>query len=313
MAPALRTLLGRADYDESICEDENAWLCNQFGVARQTDWPVAPIAMLGAALAPGDNFCLRADPVHLQVDRDRLILTVPETLSISETEASTLVAALNRHFAADHFSFVAAEPHRWYLKTPRPARVVTRSLSRVAGSDIDRLLPEGDEKLAWHRIFNEVQMVLHEHQVNQERELRGAQPINSLWFSGGGILPHAKTDFDAVIASSALGRGLAKLADIPLAPAEHAAELSARHVLIELCDAETASLRLDPEVWKHAIEAMDERWFAELVNLLRTGRVRRLVICTVAAGRYLRWSISRRHLWRLWRSPASLAGPLREA
>jgi hypothetical protein len=308
VAPALRTLLGRANFEEAACEDEDAWLCQRFGVARQLDWPVAPIAMLGTAVAPGKDFWVRADPVHLQVNRDQLTLTVPDKLSISEAEASTLVAALNRHFSADQFTFLAAEPDRWYLRTPRPARIVTHGLSRVAGRDIDRLLPEGEEKLAWHRLFNEIQMVLHDHQVNEEREVRGAPPINSLWFSGGGILPRAQTDFRAVIASSALARGLSNLADIPVTPvAEGIAEFNAEHVLIELRAAEAASMRLDPAVWKHSIEVMDQTWFAPMLTALRSGRIRRLVIATVAEGRELRWSVNRKQLfWRVWRVPAKL-------
>jgi hypothetical protein len=314
VAPALRKLLGRADYEETLCGNEDAWLCQQFGVARQIDWPVAPIALLGTARNPGQDFWLRADPVHLQVNRDQLILTAPEGLSISDTEASSMVAALNHHFAADHFSFVAPEADRWYLRTPGPARIVTQSLSQVAGRDIDGLLPDGEDKLAWHRFFNEVQMVLHEHPVNEERELRGVPPINSLWFSGGGILPRACADFNAVIASSALARGLSNLADIPLRPAvQNIAELNADHVLIELRAAETASMRLDPTAWKHTIEVMHQRWFAPMVSSLRRGHSRRLFIATVHRQRALRWSITRKQLlWRVWRSTATLAGPVRD-
>lgn len=312
VAPALQTLLGRADSADTICENEDAWLCQRFGVARQIDWPVAPIAMLGTGGVPGEHFWLRADPVHLQVNRDQLILTAPDGLSISDTEASSIVTALNHHFAADHFSFVAAEPDRWYLKIPRPARIVTHSLSQVAGRDIDGFLPDGEDKLAWHKVFNEVQMVLHDHPVNQERELRGAPPINSLWFSGGGTLPRAHTDFDAVIASSSLARGISNLADIPLMPAtQNITELNADQVLIEIRGAETASLQLDPAVWKHAIEVMDQHWFAPMVAALRSGHSSRLYIATVHRRRALCWSITRKQLlWRVWRSAATLAGPV---
>jgi hypothetical protein len=314
-APALQTLLGRADWDETICENEDAWLCQRFGVARQVDWPVAPIAMLGTARPPEEHFWLRADPVHLQVNRDQLILTVPDSLSISDTEASSIVTALNDHFSGDHFSFVAAEPDRWFLRTPRPARIVTHSLSQVAGRDIDGFLPEGEDKLAWHKFFNEVQMALHDHPVNMERELRGAPPINSLWFSGGGILPRAHTDFDAVIASSALARGLSNLADIPAMPATvNIAELDVEHVLIELRAAETASLQLDPAAWKHTIGVMDQSWFAPMFAALRSGHSRQLFIATVHRRRALRWSITRKQsLWRVWRSPATLTSPVDHA
>jgi hypothetical protein len=312
--PALRTLLGRSDYGESGCDDEQAWLCEQFGVPRQADWPSAPIELFGAGMPAGEDFCLSADPVHLQVYRDQLILLAPETLSITDDEAASLCTALNRHFATDHFTFLAPQPHRWYLKTAQPARIRTHGLSRVIGHDVDRMLPEGEDRLAWHRLFNEVQMVLHAHRVNEERSQRGALPINSLWFSGGGTLSRASTSFQAVIGSSALAHGLSMLTEIPFTAADQGiAAISANDVLIELRDATTGSMRLDAIAWKEALENLEQRWFAPLVELMKKGRMRQLVIATVDNGRSYRWSVSRMNLRRWWRSAASIASPTRRA
>lgn len=313
IVPALRTLTGRSDAGESGCDDEQAWLCEQFGVPRQADWPSAPIALFGAGMPPGKDFWLSADPVHLQVNRDQLILLAPEILSITDAEAASLCAALNRHFATDHFTFLAPQPHRWYLKTAQPARIHTSGLSRAIGHDIDRMLPEGEDRLAWHRIFNEVQMLLHAHPVNEEREQRGALPINSLWFSGGGTLPRASTSFQAVIGSSALAHGLSKLTEIPFTATEQGiAAIGANDVLIELRDVATASMRLDPAAWTGALEELEQHWFAPLAGLLRKGRIRQLVIATVANGRSYRWSVSPMNLWRWWRPAASLGIPIRK-
>jgi hypothetical protein len=312
VVPALRTLIGRGDAGESRCDDEHAWLCERFGVQRQADWPVAPIALFGAGMPPGGDFWLSADPVHLQVNRDQLILLAPDSLSITDVEAVSLCAALNRHFATDHFTFLAPQPHRWFLKTDRPARIHTSGLSRAIGHDVDRMLPEGEDRLAWHRIFNEVQMLLHAHPVNEEREQRGALQINSLWFSGGGTLPQARASFQAVMGSSALARGLAKLAGIPFAAAEQGIDaIAADDVLIELRDAATASMRLDPSAWKDALEDLEQRWFTPLARLLKKGRIRQLVIETVSNGRSHRWSVSRKNLWRLWRPAVALGAAIR--
>jgi hypothetical protein len=311
LVPALRALAGRGDAGESRCDDEQAWLCGQFGVQRQADWPVASIALFGAGMPPGSDFWLSADPVHLQANRNQLILIAPESLSITDTEAVSLCTALNRHFATDHMTFLAPQPHRWYLKTDRPARIHTSSLSRTAGHDVDRMLPEGEDRLAWHRILNEVQMLLHAHPVNDEREQRGALPINSLWFSGGGTLPQGRTSFQAMIGSSALAHGLAKLAGIPFSAVEQGIDaIATDDVLIELHDTATASMCLDPADWKNALEGLERLWFAPLAKLLKKGRIRRLVIATVANGRSYKWSVSRVNMWRWWRSAAALV-PMR--
>jgi hypothetical protein len=150
-------------------------------------------------------------------------------------------------------------------------------------------------------------MVLHAHPVNEERERRGVLPINSLWFSGGGTLPFASTSFQAVIGGSALARGLSKLTQIPFSTIEQGiATVGTSDVLIELCDAATASMRLDAAAWKEALEEMERRWFAPLARLLGKRQIRQLVIATVANGRGYRWSVSRMNLWRWWRPAASL-------
>ena len=309
-APLLRMLIARGDAGAAPCNEEAAWLCEQFGVTRQVDWPIAPIALFGTGKPPGSDFWICADPVHLQVNRDQLILQAPETLSITVAEAASLCGALNRHFASDHFTFLSPQSHRWYLGTPRTARIHTRSLPQAAGRDVDRMLPEGEDRMAWHKIFNEVQMLLHAHPVNEEREQRGALAINSLWFSGGGTLPRARTSYKAVIGSSALAQGLAKLAQIPFAPAEPGLAITGDDLLIELCDAATATLRLDPAGWKDALENLERCWFAPFAALLRQGSIGELVLATVANGQSYRWSARRLHLWRVWRPSAALRAPL---
>jgi hypothetical protein len=305
--PVLRTLVGRSNRTESECEDEQAWLCAQFGVERQADWPAAPIALLGAGAAPGNEYWLSADPVHLQVNRDQLILSAPESLSISAAEAAALCAALNAHFCAESLYFLAPQPQRWFVRPGRPARIRTSNLAQVTGHDVDRLLPEGQDRLAWHRIFNEVQMLLHAHPVNEQREQRGALPINSLWFSGGGTLPRARTAFQAVMGDSMLAQGLANLAGVAFArSASGLQSVAADDVLIELQDAADSAMRRDPAGWKTALENLERRWITPLSQMLKARRLRQLILVTVADGRSYRWSVSRMNLWRLWRPAPAL-------
>ena len=306
--PALRTLLGRGDLDLGICDEGQAWLCGQFGIARQNDWPTASIALSVTGFPAQSGFWLSADPVHLQVNRSQLILLAPESLSVTRSEADALCAALNEHFASDHYTFVAPQPHRWYLGSPRPLRVHTTSLSQVAGREVDGRLPQGEERLVWHRIFNEAQMLLHAHPVNEAREKRGALPVNSLWFSGGGSLPHAQTSYRAVVGSSPLVQGLAKLADIPFTNAQQGASaVAGDQVLIELDAAAIAAMCMDALAWKDALEALERIWFAPMTKLLRKGNIRRIIVATVANGSSHQWSVSRMNLWRLWK-PAAMPG-----
>ncbi len=60
-------------------------------------------------------------------------------------------------------------------------------------------------------------------------------------------------------------------------------------------------MRLDSAAWKEALENLERRWFAPLGAQLKKGRIRQLVIATVADGRSHQWSVSRMNLWRWWR------------
>jgi len=46
-----------------------------------------------------------------------------------------------------------------------------------------------NQPVQWRRLQTEIQMVLHQHEVNEEREQQGLQPINSVWCWGGHPLP----------------------------------------------------------------------------------------------------------------------------
>src|SRR5262245_29700570 len=120
--PAAETLIAKGRRRTVPFESAEAWLCERFGVARQRDWPVAPYALLGDGGAPGDDYWLRADPVHLVVDRDRLVLA--GSARLSREEAESLVEPLNAHFAGE-IVLHPLRPERWYARLPAAPDLVT--------------------------------------------------------------------------------------------------------------------------------------------------------------------------------------------
>lgn len=59
----------------------------------------------------------------------------------------------------------------------------------VLGKPANPFIEQSREQLGWYKLLNEMQMFLHAHELNQDRERRGLLPINSLWFWGAGRLP----------------------------------------------------------------------------------------------------------------------------
>ena len=300
----LSRLLSRGRKSSTSADDFCALLCRAFGVERQRDWPVAPLTLLADGTDAGPHFWLRADPVHLHARQAELILVDSSRFPLSPEEADELVAALNRHFAAEGLEFLAPNPRRWYAKTAVVADIHTTSPLQATGHSIDALLPRGPHALRWHGLLNEAQMVLHDHPTNERREAAGEPTINSLWLWGGGRLPHCPKPGDLTVwTDDPLGRGLALCAGIDARPLPPGAEALVTHstehwvVVDPLADA-------DPNAY---LTALEDAWFAPLLARLSRGALTALTVHTHIAGRALRFDVSVQDLWKWWRRDPGLA------
>jgi hypothetical protein len=59
----------------------------------------------------------------------------------------------------------------------------------VDGCAPDAFMPVGEIAATHDQLLSELQMALHDHEVNQRRSASGRRSVNSLWFWGGGIAP----------------------------------------------------------------------------------------------------------------------------
>jgi hypothetical protein len=283
-----------------------SWLCQAFGVLRQQDYPVAPLSAMTDGMDAGNGYWLRADPIHLAVERDQLILTESSTFALSQPESDHLIATLNQHFSVDGLRFYAPHPLRWYLRLEHPPAITTQPVYLVAGHNIHSNLPRGPEELRWRALINEIQMLLFEHPVNVARENRGAAPINSVWPWGGGTLPAVlNCPFDQVWANDALAAGLAMAGKAPLQPLPaHAADWLAQshagsHLLV-LDSLRPAAFYGTPHIWRERLEQLEQHWFAPLERALRKGAIELTLHAPMPNGT-LSFNASRSSLWKLWR------------
>jgi hypothetical protein len=314
--PQLTKLLARASSDRFSAISTEGWMCEAFDVARQHDWPIAPLTFAIDGGNAGDDYWLRADPVHLNVTRDRLVLADSALFELRAEEAQSLVATLNAYFAESGLLFQAPHPKRWYAKLARPPAVATRGISEVAGQDVRRHLPAGAEALAWHRLFNEIQMLLHEHPTNESREARGEPPVNSVWFWGGGTRPAVSArHFQYVWSDNITAVALATAAGAHAKPLPADAETwlksavpspAASH-LITFDALATAVAYRDSEAWRTATASLESRWLAPLLRALRANRLTRITLVALGESHAYRFVLGRSDLLKLWRRPRSLS------
>lgn len=311
--PALETCLARSERAQSPGIDLESQIFALFGINSPADADL-PIAAVTRALDLGvidKGWWLRADPVHLRPERDRLILVDTQAVPLAQEEADRLAAELIEAYGEEGWLLKAPRPGRWYFKPARAARIVTTPLPRVVGKDIHPYLPQGKDGKVWHTILNEMQILLHTATVNTEREQRGEPPINSLWFWGGGRLPNiSAVDWVHVYSEEPVTLALARLSEVPssacpkgFADWDRQAQQSGPHLVV-LDQLRGAVQYGDIDRWTELTERFDREWMAPLLDAVKAGSVSELTIYTDSGRAY---RLKRSHARRWWRRRRSLA------
>jgi len=299
--PALEKILARAQPAPLPASSLEEWLSAAFGAENQA---IAPVTLQADGEYPGAAYWLRADPVHLILRGDQLILRPIGTLDADE--AGQLCASLNRHFAEYGLHFMAPQPQHWYLRLGSAPGITTHPLAQAAGKDIHALLPHGADALCWHKLLNEIQMLLFEHPVNQAREARGEWPINSVWPWGGGHAPdRLLRPFERVSTDSPLAAAFAKVAGIghSALPGDAAQCLAGgKGETLIVWDGLRHALQLgDLGEWRDSLQRLEQTCASPLLKALRDGRIEKITLDVLQAHASQRFVLTRGMAWRFWR------------
>lgn len=212
---ALAELLAKAKVTQGEMPLE-ALICAQYGLQSTPDYPIAAIAAAVDGLEVGRAYWLRADPVHLVLQRDCFSLGESIPLLVSSAQAKSMIASLNQHFNQDGLMFLIGKSGAWYLRAEQTPSIKTSLPSVASGKNIHQFMPHGLESSKWLAVLNEVQMLLYEHPANEAREHSGEVAVNSVWLSGGGLMPQSSVtqgEVNLILADSAFYHGLAKFTD----------------------------------------------------------------------------------------------------
>jgi hypothetical protein len=282
-AHPLRRELARADRLQAGAEGYLGGLADYFP-GMGSELPAAALMRELIASDAGDALWLCADPAWVQPDMNGVRLLACGRLQLNVEDAHALANAVRPVIHDAGLLLETTTPDRWHLKFPRetalPAFVAPE---QGMGEDLSQHLPRGEEGRPWRLLFNEIQVVLHQHPLNAHRRAQGLPPINSLWFWGGGHLPAAWTGaWHGVTSDDLLVRALAHHADIAHQPRTHETLAAAgRGWLVDLQD-------LPPE-------EIASTWWITLRSLFD----RQPVAVHFTNGE--RWLRQPWHRWRFWR------------
>jgi len=310
-AQSLELLLARGRAASSPAASLEEWLRDSFGLEEQA-LSAGALTLAATGADPGDEYWARADPVHLRLMRDRLIVVPSAAFSLSREEAEALAEALNRHFA-ERLLLKVIDAERWCVHLDQRFSLEAGPPLEAAGRDVDLALRIGGEAgKRWAAVANEIQMVLHAHPVNEAREARGEPAVNSLWLWGVGTAPKVPAArWQSVSANDPLPIGLAQLGmtrhrELPAGADEWLARVPQEGRHLVLLDTLRAPLALGNEAdYRSRVDALEKDWFAPLLAALREGRVGMLTL-HVPDRLGASFEVIRGDLRRFWRRPKAL-------
>jgi hypothetical protein len=307
--PALEALVAKGRRAVGRSRGLEAWLLERWGVA---DAGPAPYAVLADGGEPGDAWWLCAEPCHMRVNLDHLVPTDATLFDVAHAEAEALVESLNRHFAAVGLEFFPLQPDRWYLRSAEPLDGAVPPLAAARGRRLES--PAGRGNARFNALANEIQMVLHEHAVNEAREGRGAPPINAVWLWGAGRLQRPATRaFARVRSAGPLAAGLAAASGGAVLPLPDDGERWLRSALaegIELIVLEQLRAPAsygDAATWAERLAALERDWFAPLCAALGSRRIGMVTLHAIGTGGALDVETTRQDLRYFWRRARPLA------
>ncbi len=294
-APALSRIVARAtpagEWSASAGDrvPEDQWLAREvFGTHPPA--PTAPYAWAELSGRTETSKTLwRADPIHVAIGRDALIVQSLHDAPMTEPEADALLDVANELCASERCELrrVGAD---WFLLSERAWSLQPLPLTAVTGAPLPLPAADSADALRWSRLHNEIQMRWHSHPVNEARELRGLPVVNGLWLHGGGAWkPLSRLPWSRVHSRRPDLRGAAVAAGALSALDDMTPDSDA---LLVWDDALEPRLAADWPAWLEAMARIDGRIAAlpgAAVDLVLSGRQRLRQWCVHPSDRFKLW------------------------
>jgi hypothetical protein len=252
----------------------------------------APVSALGSRLARAGEYWMHLEPVHFAAGLDRLAyLPLQGETRILETERTSLAGVLHEHLQSSGMELHTLPDGTWCARRAHAFAVETSNPEAAASNELQLALPRGPDAGSLRRLMTELQMLLHDHPVNEARARRGLPAINAVWVWGQGVVPESTPadTLPTVFADDSYAVGICALHSRSAEPVPAASEALIRAI--------AGSRRALAVIPADDIESLQTQWIGPLTAALSSRKLARLDF--ILDDWHLQ--LDRAARWRVWR------------
>lgn len=302
-APALATLLSRNSLlERHVLGDDCRVLPHETWLSRTAGAPLATAVMRGFGLAPAEGNWFIVHPVHIQLARNHLVLADARRLRLDEADARVLFGLAQPFFE----ELLWGDAETWFMRADGWLGLDAASPDAAMGSNLADWMPVGPNALAFKKLQNEIQMLWHEHSVNEARQQRGLAPVNSFWMWGGatagapaGGTPSAASAQPLAVAAPPSLPAPSWLRALATPGAQAAPGQAGAVVLPHLIPMGAGN---DWGAWLGAMQQLEQEWFAPLLAALQDGRIGELTLVLTDRDGWKEIRTTKPALHKFWRA-----------
>jgi len=236
-----------------------------------------------------------ADPVYLEPRLDHLCLHALQGDDMPDGDLGVIFDYLQERLAGKERYGFARIGSYGYVRANSPMQTSDSPAYVIDQQLPNDFMPKNDDTGTYHSLRGEVEMALHDHDVNVRRESQGFAPVNSLWLWGGGFAPQQETVPQPPLFSNdpmLKGYWLSKTGVVAGWPGTIAACLEA-----SLAGFVAQPVSDDTDGTQHALKG--------LRAALKSGRISQV---TLLFGKRYRVQIQRSDACKIWRRKSELFG-----
>jgi hypothetical protein len=127
-------------------------------------------------------------PCHWQIGMNEVVMLNPDHLQLSEDESRSLLSVMQPFLREDGLTVRYVSPTQWHVKGELLRDLRCASLDRVIGMNLNAWLPQSESAQWMRRLQSEMQMLLYNHPINDQRTALRQLTVNSFWVHGAGSL-----------------------------------------------------------------------------------------------------------------------------